>query len=183
MPDRITTSGKAHSKKKRAHPEHDIQAALIKLTKRAIVRLEPLAERDPLHAQARLGLSLLHAIPNGSSRHPAEAQRLRLEGVRAGIPDLFLPAARAGYHGLYLETKAPEGSLSDAQREVIALLIEQGYKVVEFRDGRVGLLQIFHYLYQKLGVDRGRPEVEAWLLDVASAAEAWDLVFPGEAPF
>lgn len=172
VPDKISLSGKAKTKKKRAHPEHDIQAALIKATKRAIARLEPLAEKSPAHANARLALSLLHAIPNGSSRHPAEAQRLRLEGVKAGIPDLFLPAARMKYHGLYLETKAPKGSLSDTQREVISLLIDQGYRIEEYRHPDAGIRAILRYLYAV--------ESEAFgAVNRDSFSAAWSAIYGG----
>lgn len=37
-------------------------------------------------------LNLLYHVPNGGSRHKAEAGRLRAEGVKAGVPDLCLPA-------------------------------------------------------------------------------------------
>ena len=30
---------------------------------------------------------------------------LKRQGVKAGVPDIMLPAARAGYHGLYIELK------------------------------------------------------------------------------
>lgn len=39
-------------------------------------------------------LNLLYHVPNGGSRHKAEAGRLRAEGVKAGVPDLCLPVAR-----------------------------------------------------------------------------------------
>ena len=45
-------------------------------------------------------LDLLFHIPNGGSRHPREAANLKRQGVKAGVPDLFLPIARGKYHGL-----------------------------------------------------------------------------------
>ena len=33
-------------------------------------------------------------IPGGGSRHPAEAARLKAQGVKAGVPDLCIPVAR-----------------------------------------------------------------------------------------
>lgn len=41
-------------------------------------------------------LNLLYHVPNGGSRHKAEAGRLRAEGVKAGVPDLCLPVGVAG---------------------------------------------------------------------------------------
>lgn len=40
-------------------------------------------------------LALLYHVPNGGSRKKAEAGRFRAEGVKAGVPDLCLPVARA----------------------------------------------------------------------------------------
>lgn len=44
-------------------------------------------------------LNLLYHVPNGGSRHKAEAGRLRAEGVKAGVPDLCLPVARGHITG------------------------------------------------------------------------------------
>lgn len=76
-------------------------------------------------------LALMHAIPNGGSRNPIEARNLRLQGVRAGIPDIFLPCARKGHHGLYIELKRLKGGrVSVEQKKMILALQEQGYKAV-----------------------------------------------------
>ena len=74
-------------------------------------------------------LGLLHAIPNGGQRHPAIAAKLKREGVKRGVPDLCLPVARCGLHGLYLELKAADGRLSDEQKRWRDMLIAQGYGV------------------------------------------------------
>lgn len=60
-------------------------------------------------------LVLMHAIPNGGWRHPAVGGKLKAEGVLSGIPDLHLPVAREPWKSLYLEVKAPGGSLSRNQ--------------------------------------------------------------------
>lgn len=76
-------------------------------------------------------LALIHAIPNGGSRNPIEAHNLRLQGVRAGIPDIFLPCARKGFHGLYIELKRRKGGrVSVEQKKMLLALNEQGYKAV-----------------------------------------------------
>jgi hypothetical protein len=48
-------------------------------------------------------LKLLYAVPNGGDRNLRVPRKLKAEGVMAGVADLCLPAARRGYHGLYLE--------------------------------------------------------------------------------
>ena len=45
------------------------------------------------------------AIPNGGKRDAAEAAHMKRQGVRAGVPDLCIPLARGGYHGLVIELK------------------------------------------------------------------------------
>lgn len=73
-------------------------------------------------------LRLLFAIPNGGSRHPAEAAHLQQQGVKAGIPDMCLPVARGGYHGLYIELKRVKGGkVSEKQMQWINDLNAQGY--------------------------------------------------------
>lgn len=74
-------------------------------------------------------LNLLYHVPNGGSRHKAEAGRLRAEGVKAGVPDLCLPVARGQYHGLYIELKRQRGGrTSNHQSEWLDALSAQGYK-------------------------------------------------------
>lgn len=95
--------------------EHDEQVALFNMA---------WANRQQ-YPEARL----MFAIPNGGHRHKAVAAKLRAEGVKPGIPDLFLPVARGGYHGLFIEMKAKGGRLRTAQIEMIAALQTQGYHV------------------------------------------------------
>ena len=75
-------------------------------------------------------LELMFHIPNGGSRHPLEAVHLKRQGVKPGVPDIFLPAARGGYHGLWIEMKRQTNSrLSDYQKDMIQRLICQRYRV------------------------------------------------------
>ena len=71
---------------------------------------------------------LLFAIPNGGQRNVVVASKLKAEGVRAGVPDLFLAVARHGGHGLFIEMKkAKGGRTSDKQEAIMAELDAQGY--------------------------------------------------------
>lgn len=83
-------------------------------------------------------LQTLHAIPNGGHRHKAVAGWLRAEGVKAGVPDLFLPLPDwiRQIAGLYMELKAPgrEKNTSEAQDWWISRLTFQGFKVVIVSD-------------------------------------------------
>ena len=82
-----------------------------------------------LHEKRYPALELLFAIPNGGARHPAVAGKLQAEGVKPGIPDIFLSVARGGFHGLYIEMKYGKNKTSEKQDEKIARLREEGYRV------------------------------------------------------
>ena len=72
---------------------------------------------------------LLFAIPNGGQRNIIVASKLKAEGVRAGIPDLFLAVPRREAHGLFIEMKkANGGRTSKKQDAALDMLGEQGYK-------------------------------------------------------
>jgi VRR-NUC domain len=72
-------------------------------------------------------LKLMFAIPNGGARHIAVARKLKAEGVKAGVPDIFLPVARHGYHGLFIELKTPTGTIPPKQRLWVNDLMQAGY--------------------------------------------------------
>lgn len=81
-----------------------------------------------VHAKAVPELLLLHAIPNGGLRSKSEAARMKAAGIKAGVPDLFLPVARNGCHGLYIELKRRVGGrVSAEQIEWMDVLQRQGY--------------------------------------------------------
>ena len=82
--------------------------------------------------EARLPeLGLLFAVPNGRKRTAAEAGKLKAEGVKSGVPDVWLPVPRQGYHGLVIEMKAPGklANTSEAQDRWIERLQDQGWCV------------------------------------------------------
>ena len=89
--------------------EHEEQKALIKWC-----RLHPVAKR-------------IFAIPNGGLRHPAVGRKLKSEGVRPGVPDLFLPVPRGNFHGLFIEMKAKGGRVTSQQSEELEELTGDGY--------------------------------------------------------
>ncbi len=71
---------------------------------------------------------LLFAIPNGGQRNVVTAAKLKDEGVRAGVPDLFLAVPREPFCGLFIEMKkAKGGRVSPKQQAMIQYLLEQGY--------------------------------------------------------
>ena len=82
-------------------------------------------------AGRRPELGLLFAIPNGGARSAVTGMRLKEEGVRRGVPDMMLPVARGGFHGLFIELKAG-GKARPTKEQVLWLtaLAERGYRAV-----------------------------------------------------
>lgn len=92
-------------------------------------------------------LAMLYAIPNGGKRAIKTAVALKKQGVKRGVPDMCLPVARGGYHGLYVELKRQKGgTVSDEQREWIAALNTQGYKAIICHGAEEAIEQIRGYL-------------------------------------
>lgn len=109
-------SGRAQRPAPRQDLEHAEQVTLV--------------EWAQLHTAVRPELDLLFAIPNGGHRHRRTAARLKAEGTRAGVPDMFLPVASHGYHGLFIEMKAPDGRERPAQKWWRQRLTAQGYQSI-----------------------------------------------------
>lgn len=74
-----------------AHTEHGEQVSLIAWAK----------ENEAKCPELRW----LFAIPNGGLRSKSTAVKLRLEGVKPGVSDLFLPVPKGNHHGLWIEMK------------------------------------------------------------------------------
>lgn len=116
-------------------------------------------------------LRWLFAVPNGGLRDKITAAKLRHEGVKPGVPDLFLPLPfdnRNGkWAGLFIEMKRDEkteagvrkatrikqraGSTSDVQDEWIGHLRHVGYAVGVAFNWRDAAKQIQSYVEQSRG--------------------------------
>lgn len=86
---------------------------------------------------ARLpGIDKMFAIPNGGARSAATGARLKMTGVKRGVPDTFLPVPFGQYAGLFIEMKKPadrekhtsKGRTSNEQDEFLSFLTAMHYK-------------------------------------------------------
>lgn len=68
------------------------------------------------------------AIPNGGARHLMIAKKLKAEGVKRGVADLFIYQASKEYHGLFIEVKTAKGTQSPYQKDFQKLAQLAGYK-------------------------------------------------------
>lgn len=111
---------------KKGHPEHDEQ---VKVFEWAEIMSSKIPE-----------LKLLFAIPNGAfyGGHWSVANRMKAEGVKKGVPDVFLPVPMTYVSegqvtdmkaGLWIEMKAGKNKPSGDQSWWIENLQEMGYRV------------------------------------------------------
>ena len=83
-----------------------------------------------LNWQAMPELQNIFAIPNGGYRNITTARQMQFEGVKAGVPDLFLAYPASGFSGLFVEMKRRLGGrLSPLQQEWRERLTKSGYCV------------------------------------------------------
>lgn len=89
---------------------------------------------------------LLFAIPNGARRDKVVGAILKKEGVRAGVPDLFLAVPKKGWAGMFIEMKTPSGVLSAEQEAFLSAATLRGYDVACCRSFGSAVFQIERYL-------------------------------------
>lgn len=91
-------------------------------------------------------LRFCFAVPNGGFRLKATAAAMKRTGTKAGVPDVFLPIASGGFHGLWIEFKTDGGRLSEAQKTFGEFLESQSYKVLVCRKWQAAANAVIDYL-------------------------------------
>ena len=91
-------------------------------------------------------LQHLFEIPNGGHRHKAVAVKLQQEGVKAGVPDIFLAFPYGGFHGLFIEMKAGSNTTTERQDEWIGKLLNVGYMTAVCYSFETAKQEILDYL-------------------------------------
>lgn len=93
-------------------------------------------------------LRMLYHTPNGGLRDKATAMAMKRAGEKAGIPDLFLPVARGGHHGLWIEMKRSDRSnhATPDQEWWIEQLRQQSYRAVVCYGAAAAIAEIEDYL-------------------------------------
>ncbi|MDR1563895.1 MAG: VRR-NUC domain-containing protein [Oscillospiraceae bacterium] len=72
-------------------------------------------------------LKFLFHIPNGGKRDAIEGRHLKQQGVKSGVPDLFLPVPKGRFNGLFIELKAIGGKTTLNQDWWLEELKNKGY--------------------------------------------------------
>jgi hypothetical protein len=93
--------------------------------------------------------SCVFAIPNGGLRHIAVGRRLKKEGVRSGVPDVFVAVPSGGKHGLFIEFKQPGNRMTAAQKIWKEMLWGQGYHVDVCFSAEEGVQLVESYLGER----------------------------------
>lgn len=85
------------------------------------------------------------SIPNGGQRNLLVAVKLKMEGVKAGVADMFWMVSNDNWKGLFVEVKTSKGVKSSYQREFEKKAIANGYyyAVVRSIDDCIDLIQKF----------------------------------------
>lgn len=94
-------------------------------------------------------LRWMHHIPNGGFRNKAEAARLKRQGVKAGVADIFLPVPRGDRHGLYIEMKVGDNKPSKLQAEFLRFVEGQGFEVSVCYSTEQAICSIMSYLEER----------------------------------
>lgn len=82
-------------------------------------------------AEYRTDLQLMFHIPNEGRRCVQHTQSLLRQGMKPGVPDIFLPIPKGRYHGLFIEMKRRTGGRqTPEQRAWQEALLENGYCAV-----------------------------------------------------
>lgn len=96
-------------------------------------------------------LEYLYHVPNGGSRNRIEAANLKEEGVKAGVPDLELPAARGNYTGLHIELKHGNNKVTADQDRFLKALRRMGRCAVVCYEAEPAIQVLSEYLQLKPG--------------------------------
>lgn len=96
---------------------------------------------------------LVFAIPNANAMSSLNKTmavktmaKLKKEGLKSGVPDLFIPMPTSKHHGLFIEMKRQKGSsISLEQKAWIATLSNEGYKAVICKGAKMAIEEIEKY--------------------------------------
>jgi len=91
---------------------------------------------------------LAWAVPNGGFRHITTAIKLKLEGVRPGIPDVFISIPKGKWSGLFLEFKTKTGTLTKPQKFYLDALSKAGYQTAVVRSVDEAISVVHEYMKQ-----------------------------------
>jgi len=75
-------------------------------------------------------LNMLHCSLNGVKLSKSQAKIAKGQGMLSGVPDLFLPVPKNGFHGLFIEMKSDKGRVTENQHWFLTNAESLSYKTV-----------------------------------------------------
>mgnify|MGYP000954114703 FL=1 len=75
-------------------------------------------------------LEMLHCSLNGVKLSGTQAKIAKGQGMLSGVPDLFLPVPKNGFHGLFIEMKSEKGRVTENQHWFLTNAESLSYKTV-----------------------------------------------------
>ena len=96
-----------------------------------------------------MGIPIVH-IPNEGKRSAAYGAKMKRMGLRSGFPDLFVPLARGGYHGLFIEMKAEGGRATPDQKKWVDKLNSYGYRATVCVGADAAINELNQYFYGRV---------------------------------
>ena len=103
--------------------------------KQTVKQILPRPTEDEIQEAVVEYCNILHIvcvhIPNESKRTASYGAKMKRMGLRKGFPDLFLPTAKKGFHGLFIELKRDKASRpTKEQLEWLSYLNREGYRAI-----------------------------------------------------
>jgi len=94
-------------------------------------------------------LEMLHCSLNGVKLSGTQAKIAKGQGMLSGVPDLFLPVPKNGFHGLFIEMKSEKGRLSTNQHWFLTNADSLGYKTAVCYSAKEAISAIQAYYDQE----------------------------------
>ena len=95
-------------------------------------------------------LNMLHCSLNGVKLSGTQAKIAKGQGMLSGVPDLFLPVPKNGYHGLFIEMKSEKGRVTENQHWFLTNAESVGYKTAVCYSAKEAISAIEAYYSQEM---------------------------------
>ena len=107
-------------------------------------------------------LKMMYHVPNEGKRSAASGAEMVRGGLKKGVPDVILPVARQGYHGMVIEMKADKGKLTQDQKSWLRMFAKEEWKVMVCWGWDSAATAIAKYLGFDAGIPGKMSKFEEW---------------------
>ena len=108
------------------------------------------------------GLELMFHVPNEGKRSVYSGAELKRAGLKKGVPDVMLPVARKGYHGLAIEMKAGKNKPTEEQKKWLMGLAGEGWLCYVCRGYEAAATVLGEYMDIKISLLRTPRKAERY---------------------